>query len=310
MTISKEIKVGLLAIISGVMLYTGFNFLKGTDFFSSIKRYHIIYDNVGGIKVSTPVMIKGLNVGRVERMISLPDQNFKTEVIIQVDKHYQLTSDCHADIVELGLLDGKAIELFMTNTGTKLEDGAMLAGTTQEGMVAAMSHKFSPLLANVDTSLNSVKNILGNVEAKKIDHILTNLDLASKELVLTVKQSRTSVTELTGAITNKLDKVENDLKIITASLKTMSDSVNKAQIAQTVNNANKTMSEAKDMLARINEGQGTLGKLSKNDSLYRNLNNTAADLDKLLIDFRENPKRYVHFSLIGRKDKKDTNKTK
>ncbi|MFN8436699.1 MAG: MlaD family protein [Cytophagales bacterium] len=310
MKISKEVKVGLLAIISGVMLYSGFNFLKGTDFFSSIKRYHILYENVGGIKVSTPVMIKGLNVGRVERMISLPENGFKTEVIIQVDKSYQLTSECHADIVELGLLDGKAIELVMSEKGTKLEDGAQLNGFIQEGMVSAAGKKFAPLIANVDTSLNSVKEKLRDIDSKKIDKILGNLDLASQELVVTVKTSRASISQLSGSITQKLEALEKDLHSVTASLKTMADSVNKAHLAQTIDNANKTLGETKDLFARMNKGEGTLGKLSKNDSLYNNLNSAVADLDKLLIDLNKNPKRYVHFSLFGKKDKKETKENK
>lgn len=310
MTISKEVKVGALAIISGVMLYSGFNFLKGTDFFSSVKRYKVVYENVGGVKVSSPVMIKGLNVGRVERMVSLPDQDYKTMVIIQVDKSYAISSNSHLDIVELGLLDGKALELVMKDGGKILEDGDTLKGMVMPGMISAMSQKFSPLVSNIDTSLNKVKHILGAVEEQKINQILASLDLASKELYLTIKQSKTSIAEVSGSVSSKLDKVEKDLSIITTSLKSVGDSLNKAEIAKTVNNANKTLAETKELVARINSGQGSLGKLTKNDSLYANLNNSAADLDKLLIDMREHPNRYVHFSLFGRKEKpaKDTSK--
>jgi phospholipid/cholesterol/gamma-HCH transport system substrate-binding protein len=309
-TISKEVKVGALAIISGVMLYSGFNFLKGTDFFSSVKRYKVVYENVGGVKVSSPVMIKGLNVGRVERMVSLPDQDYKTMVIIQVDKSYAISSNSHLDIVELGLLDGKALELVMKDGGKILEDGDTLKGMVMPGMISAMSQKFSPLVSNIDTSLNKVKHILGAVEEQKINQILASLDLASKELYLTIKQSKTSIAEVSGSVSSKLDKVEKDLSIITTSLKSVGDSLNKAEIAKTVNNANKTLAETKELVARINSGQGSLGKLTKNDSLYANLNNSAADLDKLLIDLREHPNRYVHFSLFGRKEKpaKDTSK--
>lgn len=310
MTISKEVKVGALAIVSGVMLYTGFNFLKGTDFFSTIKRYNVIYENVGGIKVSTPVMIKGLNVGRVERMVSLPDQGYKTLVVVQIDKHYKITENCVADIVELGLLDGKAIELLMKDGKRVLTDGDTLLGNVEPGLISSAKEKFSPLISNVDTSLAKVKTILNRVDDKKLDHIFTSLDLASKELYLTVKDSRVQINAMSSNInilTTSLSKTEKSLAQLLTKLNTLGDSLNKAQIAQTVNNANKAVTEMKEVLARMNSGQGTLGKLSKNDSLYTNLNKTAADLDKLLVDLKEHPNRYVHLSVFGRKEKKEKN---
>ena len=310
MTISKEVKVGALAIVSGVMLYTGFNFLKGTDFFSTIKRYNVIYENVGGIKVSTPVMIKGLNVGRVERMVSLPDQGYKTLVVVQIDKHYKITENCVADIVELGLLDGKAIELLMKDGKRVLTDGDTLLGNVEPGLISSAKEKFSPLISNVDTSLAKVKTILNRVDDKKLDHIFTSLDLASKELYLTVKDSRAQINAMSSNInilTTSLSKTEKSLAQLLTKLNTLGDSLNKAQIAQTVNNANKAVTEMKEVLARMNSGQGTLGKLSKNDSLYTNLNKTAADLDKLLVDLKEHPNRYVHLSVFGRKEKKEKN---
>lgn len=310
MTISKEVKVGALAIVSGVMLYTGFNFLKGTDFFSTIKRYNVVYENVGGIKVSTPVMIKGLNVGRVERMISLPDQGYKTLVVVQIDKHYKITENCVADIVELGLLDGKAIELLMKDGKRVLTDGDTLLGNVEPGLISSAKEKFTPLISNVDTSLAKVKTILNRVDEKKLDHIFTSLDLASKELYLTVKDSRVQINAMSSNInilTTSLSKTEKSLAQLLTKLNTLGDSLNKAQIAQTVNNANKAVIEMKEVLARMNSGQGTLGKLSKNDSLYNNLNKTAADLDKLLVDLKEHPNRYVHLSVFGRKEKKEKN---
>jgi phospholipid/cholesterol/gamma-HCH transport system substrate-binding protein len=309
-TISKEVKVGALAIVSGVMLYTGFNFLKGTDFFSTIKRYNVVYENVGGIKVSTPVMIKGLNVGRVERMISLPDQCYKTLVVVQIDKHYKITENCVADIVELGLLDGKAIELLMKDGKRVLTDGDTLLGNVEPGLISSAKEKFTPLISNVDTSLAKVKTILNRVDEKKLDHIFTSLDLASKELYLTVKDSRVQINAMSSNInilTTSLSKTEKSLAQLLTKLNTLGDSLNKAQIAQTVNNANKAVIEMKEVLARMNSGQGTLGKLSKNDSLYNNLNKTAADLDKLLVDLKEHPNRYVHLSVFGRKEKKEKN---
>lgn len=308
MTISKEVKVGALAIVSGVMLYTGFNFLKGTDFFSTIKRYNVIYENVGGIKVSSPVMIKGLNVGRVEKMVSLPDQDYKTLVIVQIDKHYKINENSVADIVELGLLDGKAIELVMNKGNKTLEDGDTIKGNVEPGMMAAAKEKFSPLVNNVDTSLSKVKNMMKNVDDRKLGQIVTSLDLASKELYLTVKESRVKINAVSNDIntlTSSLTKTEKSLSQLLVKLNTLGDSLNKAQIAQTVNNANKAVSEMKELLSRINNGQGTLGKLSKNDSLYTNLNKSASDLDKLLIDLKENPKRYVHLSVFGAKEKKN-----
>jgi phospholipid/cholesterol/gamma-HCH transport system substrate-binding protein len=180
----------------------------------------------------------------------------------------------------------------------------------EPGLISSAKEKFTPLISNVDTSLAKVKTILNRVDEKKLDHIFTSLDLASKELYLTVKDSRVQINAMSSNInilTTSLSKTEKSLAQLLTKLNTLGDSLNKAQIAQTVNNANKAVIEMKEVLARMNSGQGTLGKLSKNDSLYNNLNKTAADLDKLLVDLKEHPNRYVHLSVFGRKEKKEKN---
>ncbi len=307
MKFNKEIRVGLLALITGVMLYTGFNFLKGIDFFSSANRYYVVYDNIGGLNVSSPVMVSGFNVGRVEYIKLLPENGYKLLVTLQIDKNLLVNDSSIADLIETSALGDKAVEIKIGKGKNTLKNGDTLWAKTEKGMIASLHDKMSPILNNVDSITFKTNKILGNNLDRKIISILNNVNNSTEQLSSLLAETRPKIGAIATDIhllTSSLKETEKSIKPLIAKLNTVGDSLNKAEIAATVNNANKTVVELKLVLDRINRGEGTLGKLAKNDSLYTNLNNTAADLDKLLVNFREEPKRYVHFSVFGKKDKK------
>lgn len=296
----------MLALITGVMLYTGFNFLKGIDFFSSANRYYVLYDNIGGLNVSSPVMVSGFNVGRVEYIKLLPENGYKLLVTLQIDKGLIINDSSIADLVETSALGDKAVELKIGRGSKILKNGDTLFAKTEKGMIASLHDKMSPIMNNIDSITYKTNKMLGTNMDKKINSILTNIDNSTLQLNALLEETRPKIGSIASdiqSLTASIKETERSLKPLIGKLNSLGDSLNKAQIAATVNNANKTVLELKQVLERINKGEGTIGKLAKNDSLYNNLNNTAADLDKLLVNFREEPKRYVHFSLFGKKDK-------
>ncbi|WP_461100566.1 MlaD family protein [Spirosoma koreense] len=308
MKMSQEIKVGLLAVISLMMFYFGFRFLKGADFFSSSNKYQVIYDNIDGLTASNPVRINGLSVGRVRSIEILQDQNNKLLVTLEVNKDIRVTQGAKAFLADDGLLGGKMIQLNMNPRNPILEDGGMLVSAKESGLSALIREKTLPVLNNVDSLTYQLNKVVSQFDQTGVilNKTLSSANGVVGTLGLTVSENRAAL-QATLANVNRLAsslvETEKQLKPILAKADTFADSLQGLQLKQTLASVNKTVDNLQTILAGINKGQGSLGKLTSDEALYSNVNKTASSLEKLLTDLRENPKRYVHFSLFGRKDK-------
>jgi phospholipid/cholesterol/gamma-HCH transport system substrate-binding protein len=305
-SIHKETKVAIFVIIAGSMLYMGFNFLKGVDFFSSTKRFYAIYPDVQGLTVSNPVIVNGLTVGRVSNIEFLDDSAHALKISIDVPKEVSVGDSSVCIIANQGILGGKAIILKVKNPAKPLENKSFLIPEIESSMMEKLSTKTDPILNNFNTSLQKVNGIMSDENTKTISAILKNLELSTHSLQLLIKnndQKIGAVMQNVQNLTSSLVETEKMLKPILQNATSFSDSLNKMQLASAVNRTNQAMAELNKSLNQINAGKGSVGKLLYDDSLYVHLDNSAKDLDKLMIDLKQNPKRYVHFSLFGRKDK-------
>lgn len=311
MNISKEVKVGLLGIVGLVLLYYGFNFLKGSDIFSSTKDYRLTFKDVMGLEVSNPVSYKGVVVGRVQKITPDYDSD-KVDVVVALKKEVKITDKSEMILADDGLVGGKVL-ILKINPGAPLAANSEVPTKVEMGLMASITEKLDPTLKNVDSLMSTL-----NVVVKQFE----NSGEALKTLLASATQSTTglngimasnsknlnTITGNTAVLTAELNKVIKDLdsqlKPILANTTSITDSLKVVQLAATVQNLNGTIAELQGVVRDINAGEGTIGKLTSNDSLYNNLNNTAESLNKLLVDFKESPKRYVHFSLFGKKDKK------
>jgi phospholipid/cholesterol/gamma-HCH transport system substrate-binding protein len=307
MQISKEFKVGILAIVTSVILYTGVNFLKGIEFFSTAKRYYVIYDNIAGLNVSSPVVISGYTVGRVENIKLLSKQGYKLLLTIKVDKKIELTDSTIAVLVETSPLGDKAIQLVIKEGNFKLKNNDTIPSKTEKGLISSLNDKIFPVMNNLDESMNKVNSILQSVDEKTIQMSLENIQKTISQMNSIVEENKKYITQTTQnlmLLSKNLIETERNVAPILQKLNTVSDSLQKAPIKQTFTSANQLFNQMNETMARLNRGEGTLGKLSKNDSLYVNMNNSANNLSKLLEDLRLRPIRYVHFSIFGRKENK------
>lgn len=308
MKISQEVKVGLLAIVSLLMFYFGFRFLKGSDFFSTTKKYQAIYDNIDGLTASNPVRINGLSVGRVKSIEILQNQGNKLLVTLELNKDIRVTRGSKAFLVDDGLLGGKMIQLNVDPRKPLLEDGGMLVSAKESGLSALIREKTLPVLNNVDSLTYQLNRVVSQFDQTGVilNKTLGNANAAVGTLGLTISENRAAL-QTTLANVNRLSssliETEKQLKPILTKADTFADSLQSLQLKQTLASVNKTVDGLQTILTNINKGQGSLGKLASDEGFYRNINNTTASLEKLLTDLRENPKRYVHFSLFGRKDK-------
>jgi phospholipid/cholesterol/gamma-HCH transport system substrate-binding protein len=306
--ISKEVKVGLLALISGVILYLGFNFLKGSDFFSPNNNYYVVYDNIGGLTESNTVMLNGWAVGRVKKIELLQNQGNKLRVTLDINKDVILTDSTAAVLASSSVLGGKAITLSIGSGNRVLQDEDTLIAATEKNLTEMINEKITPITENVDTALVNLNVLIRKFQAMSgnIDATLVNLRATSSTLNSTLTQNQRAIQGIANNL-NTLSASMNDpqtgVRPLLGKFNSFADTLSQMQLAQTVERTNRSIANLNQMLSQINQGQGSLGKLTKNDSLYNNLNQFAADLDALVVDLKENPKRYVSISVFGRKDK-------
>ncbi len=297
MRFPKEIKVALLVIVAGTILYVGFNYLKGIEFFSSAKTYHIIYDRVEGLSVSDPVRVNGLSIGRVESIELLPESRTnKILVTIAIDKKVKITDSTIAWLTDDGLLGGKSI-LLRVNRGSHIFN-------EHDTISSAIQRTLSDIIAEkevyVDSIIYNVQYLLSKLtESNNLGIVLKELAATSQSIHQLIEVNKSNLSGLilnTKDITANLKEVSKDMIPLVQKSNLFVDSLNQLQLIQTVDHLKKI---AQDM----NSGKGTIGKLLKNDSLYANLNKAIENLNLLLIDVKAKPKRYVHFSIFGRKNK-------
>ena len=297
--ITKEVKIALVAIVAIVILYFGMQFLKGLTMFSSDNNYYAHFTDVSGLSPSSPVYANGYRVGVVEDIdydYSRPDNVVAT---IGLDKKMKLPRGTRAEITS-DLLGNVKLELrFGDNILDLLQSGDTIEGGAQEGLMSkagnmvpqieAMLPKLDSILVSVNTLLAdpAIRNSLGNIE-----DITANLTTTTKQLNLLSAQLNRQVPQMLAKADTMLENTNG-----------LTRQFNDINLLQTMLRVDNTMANLEQTTAAMNSKEGTLGRLLHDASLFNNLNATMASADSLLVDLKQHPKRYVHFSIFGRKDK-------
>ena len=308
MTISKETKVGLLALSSFVILYLGFNFLKGKDFFSPENQYFVIYKNVEGLTAANQVSLSGMKVGQVKKVELIAGNQVK--VTLSIRKDLPLPIGTKAILSSDGLLGGKLVRLQMGKGNGMIPVGGSLQPTSETGISDLIKEQALPLLHNLDSLTLSLRVITKSFEAtgssvngliKNTDKTVTTLGTTMRSTIAENRLSLAGVTANMKALSGNLIETEKSIKPLIGKFSSMADSLNGLKISQAIATTQKSLDGLQRIMLGIESGQGSMGKLLKDDSLYSNINRSLADLDKLLIDFRLAPKRYVNLSIFGKK---------
>lgn len=304
MKITKEFKVGLLALISGVILYLGFNYLKGIDFFSKTNYYYVVYDNVQGLQVSNPVTISGFQVGRVSNIKLLQDDRNRVLVRIDVSDIYQLPDSTKA-VLNKDILGELSIVLFMSNSSTIHKSGDTLVAKVQTSIMEMVDERFSPIIGHLDSTILHTNRIMAAIPDQKVKSMVTNLEVLSNELKLLMVANRSSFTGTMSnveALTASLVQTEKALKPLIKSYNDIADSLKDSDMKATVAQANLAMTQLAEIQRKINAGEGTMGALVNDKTLYTNLNTTILSLNKVLSDFYNQPNFYL--APLGKKKRK------
>ena len=296
---TKEVKIALVAIVGIVVLFYGLQFLKGLTLFSNDDTYYVAFSDVSGVSSSTPVYANGYKVGVVKAIDYDYSPNGIIVAEIGLDKRMHLPVGSHAEI-DSDLLGNIKINLALGDNPLQLlAKGDTISGGKQEGMmgkvadmipaIEAMMPKLDSILANLNVLLAdpALANTLHHVEG-----MTGNLETTSREL----KTLSVSLNRDVPAMMQKAGGVLDNTQQLTSNLAAVDVAAMTASVNQTLANVN-------EMTRKLNSNEGSLGLLMRDASLYNHLSQTAADADSLLIDLKSHPKRYVHFSVFGRKDK-------
>jgi len=304
-SISKEAKVAILVIIAGVTLYFGFNYLNGIDFFKDTKKYYVIYSNVGGLNISNQVMLNGFNVGRVSNIrINQVENNVQVELELEesIILGKESLARLHSD-----LLGTKSIILVIKSIESPIEPGDTIMGMLDKGIEEIIKESTQPVAASLEITMSKINALLDNFQGSG-DKVKATMDNLDATLI--------SIKRLSDRNTNRLSLLIDNLNILVEGLSettdilpevlekfgSAADSLKAIRINNTLVQMNKTLKEMEIVMASINSGEGSLGKLIKQDTLYNNLNQSLISLDTLLQHMNSNPKHF--FAPLGKSRKK------
>ncbi len=315
MKLSKEIKVGLLVTGALVALIWGMNYLKGLDLFTSDNKYYALYNRVDGLVPSSDVVLNGVKVGLVQKIEFLQDRSGRILITLIVQQKVIIGNGTIASINSSDLLGGKFVDLILDTKSPPAKDGDTLKSdiqTTLGDQMLPIKDKAENLIESLDSLAVALQELLNpnnqnnlNAGFNSLSKTLKNLEQASGSLdrMLTTDGKLRKMFDNIESISANIKNNNESLSLALKNIALITDSLAKSNLSSTINNANLTLKETSQIMEKINKGEGTMGMLINNDSLYNALERSASDLDKLLIDLKQNPKRYVHISVFGKKAK-------
>ena len=308
MKLSKEIKTAVLVLASIALFIWGYSFLKGKDLLANYKTLYAQYENVEGLVVSSPVTISGLNVGKVSK-ISIDNSTGKVTVELQIKSDFPIKKNSIAEIYAPSPIGGKQIAILPSKdgalgalavTGDTLISSSKLGLTDEVAkQIVPLKDKISKLLDNANVMLENVNQVLDAKTKENLKSSLAELN----ETLAQFKAASSQVNTLLADNKSKINGTMTNLEKASVNFSKVSDSLAKVNIGPTVKNLQKTLENVNKMMADLQSGKGTMGKLMKDDALYLNFNKTSKELELLLQDLRLNPTRYVNVSLFGKKNK-------
>jgi len=303
--LSKEIKTAVLVIASIALFIWGYSYLKGTDLLTNYKILYVKYDNVEGLAVSSPITISGMIVGKVSK-ITIDNTTGKVTVAMQIKSDFPIKKSSIAEIYAPSPIGGKQIAILPSTDGSNAVTGDTLISSSKLGLtdevakqIVPLKDKISKLLDNANVMLENVNQVLDAKTKENLKNSLANLN----ETIAQFKEASTKVNSLLADNKSKINGTMTNMEKATANFSKVSDSLAKVNIGPTVKNLQKTLENVDKMMADMQSGKGTMGKLMKDESLYNNFNKTSKELELLLQDLRLNPTRYVNVSLFGKKNK-------
>ena len=306
---NKEFKIGFVAITSIIALVFGMNYLKGINILNDKRDFYAVYENIGGLQVGSPVLVNGYKVGMVSNIDLLTVQNQNLLVTISLDKEFEIATNTVCKIVNQDLMGTKGIALVLGDNDELVRGGDTLIsgieGSLQDevnAQILPLKIKAEELIGSIDSVMMIVTAVLNKDTRENLRNSLSSLD-KTFELMSQTMEKVDSMVDLNDeriakvvqnleSISSNLESSNGEIKNILTNFSSLSDSLAKADIATVLQNVS-------DITTKINNGEGSIGLLLKDDKIYVNFEKSTRELASLLEDIKKNPSRYVNFSIIG-----------
>jgi phospholipid/cholesterol/gamma-HCH transport system substrate-binding protein len=304
LNISKEIKSAIFVLTTIILFIFGFNYLKGTSLIDRQKTIYSVYDEVDGLLVGANVMINGLSIGNVTALVFLPNST-KIVVTLKVKDKINFSSNSTAIIYETGVLGGLAIAIEpIFEKDIVVKSGDTLKSSIRPGLTELINRQIEPLQRKLESTLTSVDSIFSGASyvlnkdtQNDIKESLNVLTSAIKAINNSSKIIEKTLTKKNSQINNSIDNIES----ISSNLANVSNDLNDFDLANVLSNLEMSINGINLIVNNLNSDNSSLGNLINNDDVYDNLNSSIENLNLLITDIKTNPKKYIHFSIFGRK---------
>lgn len=315
----QNIIIGIVVIAAIVAIIFGLNFLRGKKLFDDNQVLYAQYDRIDGLQKSSYVRLKGFNVGKVQDIYFSDEFGSKLIVSFTVDKRYRIPKNSQAQIVTTDLMGSRTINIVIPPNNDSItiyaQSGDTINGSIEGGLKQQVSEQVMPLkvkaeslLGSIDTMVNMISLIFNKDNREQltksfesIKRSMDNLESATGKVdrLLTTQESKLkNILSSSESVTSTLKQNENNINKILSNLSDVTDSLSKAEFASTLVRAQKALKQITITLEKINNEEGSFGALIHDKDLYNHLEDAAMNLERLLFDIKNNPKKYVNFSLI------------
>ncbi|HKX85727.1 MAG TPA: MlaD family protein [Flavobacterium sp.] len=306
MKLTREIKTAVLVIASLLLFIWGYSFLKGSNLFNNHKKLFVEYENIEGLVPAAPVTINGKIIGKVSSIILNPNGKVLVEMQIN-EENFPISKSSVAQIYEPGIIAGRQIAIIPNLQDKNLAvSGDVLSADVKQGLTATLGTKLEPTQQKINGLVTNADKLMINVNSVLDEENKANIRKSIDQLSKTLAELNKAASQVNTLLSNNQQKIGNALgsaeKAFDGFAKITSD-LEKAKLSETVNNLEATLGNVNKMLADMQSGKGTMGKLMKDETMYTNLSKASKELELLLQDVRLHPTRYVNVSVFGKKEK-------
>ena len=310
MKFRKEVKVGVLAVVGILMSVFSYNYLKGFNLFEKNRSFKIIYEKVDGLSISNPVTLNGFKIGNVKKINFNPDNTKEliVDIIIENDVSFPKTS--YAELYETGLIGGKAIAIIpdYSNDSTVALDGDYLRGSIKPGLTELVNQILPQVQLQLEIVMKNAEIVLKNInslfDAETKAQLKSSVDDFSN-LTNQLSETSNAISKLILENSQNISISVENIRLSSERISDVSKSLSPKTIKDITTNLDSVLSNLKNISKNLNSSTGTFGKLINDDNIYQNLDSTINELKVLIEDVRNNPNKYINFSVIGRKYKEN-----
>ena len=313
MKISTEVKLGIIITVAIAVTIWGINFLKGKNILKPANNYVAFYNDVGGLDVNAKIFMNGFRIGQVDDIYFDVERNDMLTVVLGINKSFEIPEKSIAEVFSADLMGTKAIRIIKSESQQLHKPGDTLLTGFSPGLDQQIQNQIIPLkdktenlIETVDSLLQDLNYIFDDRAKKSLHESILNLESTTDHLdeMLTDDGKLNRMIQNIESITSNIRDNNDEIASAISNLSAISDSVSASELKSTINKANETLDQAHQILQKINKGEGNIGLLVNNDSLYYNLESLTGEMDRLMKDLQENPKKYISISVFGGSDRK------